>query len=436
MKRLTTEEFIRRGREVHGDKFDYSQAVFRNTKSLVKIKCNDCGLVFWQQPGNHMRGAGCPGCRRLSAEEFIKMAKQVHGDKFDYSVTHYTTRRNPVKVRCKTCGEIFTVRAGHLLDGQGCPVCWRNRMTTEKFVEKAKKLFGDTCDYSNTVYVNMRTPIQFVCPKHGVMTQMPNQHLWGKGCPICNDGGRKSTEQFIEDARRIHGDLYDYSLTEYVSRAQNVKIICREHGIFEQLPSNHLKGSICPECAKLEGAEKNKISQEEFIRRAKEEHGDWYDYSETVYVSMESPITFRCPKHGYMTQIANNHVRGEGCPVCASSKGERRVYNWLKRHHVPFKSQYMLRGSEDGTANGRIFSDFFVPEANTIIEYNGIQHYVYDDYYGRDGRFEKQQRRDEDVRRICRERGINLIEIPYTDFDNISQILEDRLLPLVGLSAT
>lgn len=95
----------------------------------------------------------------------------------------------------------------------------------------------------------------------------------------------------------------------------------------------------------------------------------------------------------------------------------------------------MLRGSEDGTANGRIFSDFFVPEANTIIEYNGIQHYVYDDYYGRDGRFEKQQRRDEDVRRICRERGINLIEIPYTDFDNISQILEKRLLPLINMPA-
>lgn len=432
MNKLTTEEFIRRGRKVHGDKFDYSRVVYHNQKTKVEIKCNDCGLVFWQIPSNHMRGEGCPGCKRLSAEEFIKMAKQIHGDKFDYSVTHYTTRRNPVKVRCKTCGEIFTVRAGHLLDGQGCPVCWRNRMTTEKFVEKAKRLFGDKCDYSNTVYVNMRTPIQFVCPKHGVITQMPNQHLHGEGCPICSVESKITTEQFIEKARLVHGDRFDYSLTEYVSRAQNVKIICKKHGVFEQLPSNHLDGSICPECARIERGERSRISQDEFIRRAKEEHGDRYDYSETVYISMERPITYRCPKHGYVTQTASNHLNGNGCPVCASSRGERRVYNWLKKHNIRFQTQFMLRRPKGGTLNGRILSDFFVPEANTIIEYNGIQHYIYDDYYGKDGRFERQQRRDRDVREICKKRGINLIEIPYTDFDNISQILEERLIPLIN----
>src|SRR5690606_32664780 len=102
-------------------------------------------------------------------------------------------------------------------------------------------------DYSLSQYLNKRTKIKIICKKHGEFEQLPLHHIKGSGCPKCA-GKNKTTSIFIDEAKSIHGDRYDYSLTKYTSRDKKVKIICNKHGVFEQIAYDHLFGYNCPKC--------------------------------------------------------------------------------------------------------------------------------------------------------------------------------------------
>lgn len=137
----------------------------------------------------------------------------------------------------------------------------RNVMSTEEFIKKAKKIHGDKYDYSKTNYTGCKNLITIICPIHGEFSQVPNYHLSNNGCPKCghentwNKRGRITTEEFIKKAKQVHGERYDYSESEYKNRRTKIKIICHkkyrnglEHGIFYQNPYLHLNGSGCPHC--------------------------------------------------------------------------------------------------------------------------------------------------------------------------------------------
>jgi hypothetical protein len=139
------------------------------------------------------------------------------------------------------------------LTGCGCPECCE-RKTTEQFIKKAKEVHGDKYDYSKVEYVNNETKVCIICPKHGEFWQKPSNHLQGKGCLDCCGSRKKTTEQFITEAREKHGDKYDYSKVEYVNGKTKVCIICPKHGEFYQKPERHLQRQGCPKCnsSKLE----------------------------------------------------------------------------------------------------------------------------------------------------------------------------------------
>jgi len=98
-------------------------------------------------------------------------------------------------------------------------------------------------------YKNSKTKIQIICKEHGVFEQRSNDHLMGKGCSKCSCNYRYNTEEVIEAFKKVHGDKYDYSLVEYINTKTPVKIICKEHGVFEQTSNNHLKEKGCPSCS-------------------------------------------------------------------------------------------------------------------------------------------------------------------------------------------
>jgi len=123
------------------------------------------------------------------------------------------------------------------------------RKTTEQFIEEARQVHGDKYDYSKVEYVNSATKVCIVCPEHGEFWQRAGEHLKGKGCIKCAKHYKPTTEEFIEKARKAHGDKYDYSKVEYVNNKTKVCIICPEHGEFWQKPNNHLSGQGCPFCA-------------------------------------------------------------------------------------------------------------------------------------------------------------------------------------------
>lgn len=131
---------------------------------------------------------------------------------------------------------------------------------------------------------------------------------------------RKTTEQFIEDAKQIHGEKYDYSKVEYVNAKTKICIICKEHGEFWQTPTHHLSGYGCPKCRYIKSANKNRKTKEWFIEESRKIHGDKYDYSKSEYQRRDKSVCIICPKHGEFYQLPGNHLKGHGCPTCGGNK--------------------------------------------------------------------------------------------------------------------
>ena len=188
--------------------------------------------------------------RKLTTEEFIKRAKMVHGDKYDYSKVNYVNNSTKVTIICPIHGEFEQNMINHINGKQGCPKCGgTSKSTTEEFIEKSRKIFGDKYDYSEVNYINNRTSVTIICPEHGKFSQTPHDHLSNKiGCPKCGGTSKSTTEEFIEKAKRIHGDKYDYSKVNYINSHKKVIITCPKHGDFYQRPNDHLSGYGCPKC--------------------------------------------------------------------------------------------------------------------------------------------------------------------------------------------
>ena len=190
--------------------------------------------------------------RKLTKEEFIKRAIEKHGDKYDYSKVDYNSNKEKVCIICKEDGhgEFYQSPSDHF-KGRGCPKCsGKIKLTKSEFVERAKKVHGEKYDYSKVSYKNNSTKVCIICKEseHGEFYQVANTHLRGSGCPKCKGGVRLTTGKFIDKAKSMHGDKYDYSEVEYKSSSTAIKIFCKIHGYFNQIPAAHLQGRGCPKC--------------------------------------------------------------------------------------------------------------------------------------------------------------------------------------------
>jgi superfamily II DNA or RNA helicase len=265
--------------------------------------------------------------KKLTTEEFIERAKQVHGDKYDYSKVEYKNSRTKVIIICPEHGEFLQTPGSHL-KGQGCRKCsYKNyKYTTKEFIRKAKEIHGDRYDYSKVKYKNIFTKVIIICSKHGEYEQTPNSHLNGQGCSKCAGKYIPTTEEFIQEARKIHGNKYNYSKVDYKYSRLKVIIICPEHGEFKQTPNHHLRGIGCSACSK-----KKQYTSNSFIKKAKEVHGDKYNYSKIEYKNSKTKVTIICPEHGEFLQTPANHLNGQGCLKCYGRGLEWLTYDETKK---------------------------------------------------------------------------------------------------------
>lgn len=224
MKKKTTEEFISDAVNIHGDKYDYSFTEYVNNKTKLKIVCPIHG-TFEQQPNNHLNGRGCKKCgstqagkkHRTTTEKFISKSISTHGNRYDYSKAKYITKVDKIEIVCKVHGSFWQL-AGNHEHGDNCPKCskltsYRKKsLTTEEFINTANKIHENKYDYSGTIYVNYRTPVNINCKLHGVFTQPPGSHLKGYGCPGCSSYGFDGTKPTILYYLRIDTDLCEYPL--------------------------------------------------------------------------------------------------------------------------------------------------------------------------------------------------------------------------------
>lgn len=261
--------------------------------------------------------------KKKSLEQFIAEARVVHGDKYDYSKVVYTNSQTKVCIICPIHGEFWQRPGNHVL-GQGCPACaGTKKRTREEFIQQARALHGDKYNYDKVVYVNDATKVTLVCPKHGDFLITPDSHIHSKqGCKKCaheriGELSRLSQEEFIKKATVIHSGKYLYDKVHYTESHSKVVITCPIHGDFKQLAYQHLNGHGCPKCGREAANEKERVSLEEFLERAKVCHSIQYDYSHVVLTGMHDPIYIVCPEHGGFWQEPVSHLQGCDCPQCA-----------------------------------------------------------------------------------------------------------------------
>lgn len=291
----------------------------------------------------------------------------------------------------------------------------------DNFITKSKNVHGDKYDYSLVDYVNNKTKVKIICPIHGVFEQTPNQHTSKKqGCKKCNfDKIKMNIETFIKRSEKIHNYKYDYSLVEYINSHTKVKIVCPEHGVFEQKPYSHLVGKGCMCCS----VDKKTLDIKEFIEKTNKVHNNKYDYSQVKYKNNIVKIKIKCPKHGYFLQNPNRHLQGHGCPICNESKGEREISKILDKNNIKYIRQEKFEDCKDKRS---LPFDFYIQDYDLCIEYDGIQHFKVIEYWGGEEKLKLTQKHDKIKNKYCKENNINLIRIRYDENinDKLNEIIK------------
>jgi hypothetical protein len=314
------------------------------------------------------------------------------------------------------------------------------KLTTEEFIAKAKLIHGDQYDYSLVIYNNRHIKVKIICPIHGIFEQTPGNHLYGKECLKCsyekhknkrglliknsNKRKKRMSEKFYECATNIHKNRYDYSKVNYIDLLTEVIIICPLHGEFRQLPSKHIyRKNGCPKCRNQKNSERLRVNSGDALKKCIEIHKNKYTYVDFNIKSVRDKIKIICPLHGEFIQTAWHHMKGHCCPNCKTSHGENKIKKFLedrKINYIPQKTFDDCVGKRN-----KLPFDFYLPDYNLVIEYQGRQHYEVIEYRGGITALEKIQVTDKLKKDYCSLKGIKLLEITYKD--DVEKVLNQFL---------
>lgn len=296
------------------------------------------------------------------------------------------------------------------------------KLTLTEFINRSNKIHKNKYDYSITKYKNQDTKVLIICPIHGKFEQRPDHHLKGHECKLCSTKSlrnvyrfKSAPGEFINKSKKKWGNFYDYSKVNYISARKKVVIICPKHGKFLQTPDSHLKHE-CIKCS----VEKNTINQtsttEEFIKKSKIIHGGLFDYTKSNYIGNRTKIEIVCKEHGPFFQLPHNHLSGKGCRLCGSnSKKEKIIENVLKTNGINFIREKTFKDCINPKTKSKLRFDFYLPDHNICIEYDGIQHFKSVDFWGEKSNLIDNQFRDSVKNNFCESKKIKLIRINYKE---------------------
>lgn len=297
------------------------------------------------------------------------------------------------------------------------------------FEQAAREVHGDKYDYSKFALFNSTTPGTVICRCcHNEFQVKPWDHLYGGkkrlgyGCPICANKQRSQTlfkdrEWFMNEVRTRRadkGEYYDYSKVIYRGAHENIEIGCPIHGPFIQSADSHLRGSGCPVCARYYDENEKSQAWDKYFNKmklARPDKCEYYDYTKVVYENCSIPVEIGCPIHGPFWQTPAHHLHANGkCPVCTGSNLERLVQQILMELNVKFEREKTFTFLK----HQRL--DFYLPTFNIAIECQGEQHYKPVPYFNRRGNtLEVIQKNDKTKRNRCANNGIKVYYIKYTE---------------------
>ena len=278
----------------------------------------------------------------------------------------------------------------------------------------------------STEYVNNSTKLQYICPKHrtkGVLEITFANFTKGRGCPYCSGRVRKTQEEYEADLAEKKPTIK--VVGKYVNLKTKIEhecLVCGYH--WDVLPDNMLHmPNGCPKCGK-----RAPLTRDEVIRRVAEID----DSIEVIgeYVGYNTKMAFRCKKCDKVWLAKPNNIFfGKGCPRCKSSKGEKEISRVLDELHIDYGTQFKFQDCKD---EHPLPFDFYIPEKNICIEYDGRQHFEPCTFGGITKEraienFELAKEHDKIKDEYCQANNITLIRIPYWEYENIEQILSLHL---------
>jgi hypothetical protein len=314
-------------------------------------------------------------------EAFVQRAREIHGDRYDYSKVVYTNMNTKICIGCKEHGEFMQSASKHILSKRGCPTCGIKKCAKaitipwEEFLIRARKKHGNRFQYIEETYTGMKNKMDIICPDHGKITMDAVSHCITKtGCKLCGNMSKAvnktiAHEDFIKRANEFHNYNYDYSKALYKNGNKKITIICKNHGEFEQTAYKHLF-SGCRKCADDLHASKSRKSIDKYIEDAIKIHGNLYDYSKVNYKNSKTKIIISCKIHGDFEKIASDHLVGQGCQKCKPPKHSKFAISWLKYRMVcdNVHIQHAENGGEHRIKNSLYHADGYCKETNTLYE--------------------------------------------------------------------
>ena len=229
---------------------------------------------------------------------------------------------------------------------------------------------------------------------------------------------RKYTkEDFIKKSIDIYGEKYDYSEVDY--RGNKIPVILILNGArYIQRPDSHLSGK----CVEKEWKKNRGI--EKFIKLSEKLHGKKYDYSKSIYLKGDEKIDIVCNEHGLFKQSPNLHLIGHGCPTCFESRGEKSIRIFLENNNIGFEKEFIFEGCKNKLP---LPFDYYLIDYNLCIEYDGEQHFKPNEFFGGEKSMDKLVKNDTIKNQYCIDNNIDLIRIPYYEYNNIEKILYEKM---------
>lgn len=287
-KSFTTKKFVDRSIAKFGTKFTYLETNYVKQNIDLIITCKTHGN-FKLSPSQHFRlKYGCPKCnfeipREIEKNKIFQKGKELHKNKYDYSKVIFVNMSDKVELICPIHGSFWQDLYGHTARGNGCNQCAisAGKFTLDKFIARSKIIHGDKYNYSKVKYETNASLVTITCKRHGDFIQRASSHLAGCKCKKCyNEESKLPTEKFIENAKLVHGDKFDYSKVIYTGNKNPVEIICPKHGSFWQTPNTHVSSrNGCRFCAESKG----EVAVEIFLNKYGIKHTREYRISPHLY---------------------------------------------------------------------------------------------------------------------------------------------------------
>ena len=389
--------------------------------------------VYWDIDPDHLlkKGHGCKECgkkafrqvRAKTHHQYIKEVEEINPN--IEVIEEYISNKTPILHHCKKHNILWKTIPDSILRGQGCLECRKDKISSSK--TKSHERYAEELSKKNPniivvdMYANALTPILHKCKIDGYeWNAQPSNVLFGTGCPKCAGKIQKTHKDYVYEVSIINPDIE--VLGKYIDSKTPILHKCKIHDIqWETSPCNILRRHGCLECKKEKIRIKNNKTHEQYVHEVSVINSDIKVIG--TYINARTPILHRCLRDGYeWNTLPDNILNGTGCPRCNESSGERKIRQLLDQYTITYEYQKTFSDCRDIRT---LPFDFYLPDYNLCIEYDGEQHYKPIAHFGGNEAFERMVKHDNIKNEYCKNNGISLLRIPY--FKNVEEELNNFL---------